>query len=56
MVGLASAWIGVVGYPLLTHFGGLEFDQPLYELPILLLWFAAMLQIYADFRRGKSDV
>ena len=53
LIGLIFSWICIVAYPAELMFG-LKFANPLYELPLVLLFLIAVLIIRADYRKRKS--
>jgi|GEM_PF-2401025 hypothetical protein len=52
LLAMIIAWLCVGAYPIALIFG-LEFTNPFYELPLLLIWFASVLFIYRDWRKGN---
>ena len=51
---LIFSWVCIVAYPAALMFG-LKFANPLYELPLVVLFLLAVLNIRAHYRKPKSN-
>ena len=54
LIRLIFSWICIIAYPAALMFG-LKFSNPLYELPLVLLFLVAVLVIRADYRNRKPN-